>query len=242
MINSFTCMREPENALPLHTVTFAHGGPETNVLATQERAATSSSMTNGQCGTPHPSHETHNARSRSLNPASSQVSTATIRAVSPQQVSPAKAAAPARTFFDPWNSSSTGHQRAENRLSGSTSWRASRNLKLSEQYKGGLGGGGKRVADTVGAGSTDFGKDGRKENGGWEKGARGLRTGGQMSLAEVWGASKAGKKSLQEKGIEKANVLVEAHAASRDTSEGSDQSEGTSVIGVNDAVEYSHIS
>ncbi|KAF1830922.1 hypothetical protein BDW02DRAFT_641820 [Decorospora gaudefroyi] len=79
-----------------------------------------------------------------------------------------------RTFFDPWNSSSTGHQRAENRLSGSTSWRLSRNLKLGEH-------------------------DGRKVNGGWERGANnGLRTGGQNSLAEVWGASKAGKKlSLQ---------------------------------------------
>ena len=31
--------------------------------------------------------------------------------------------------------------------------------------------------DTVGAGSRDFGRDGRKENGGWEKGAKGLRRG-----------------------------------------------------------------
>ncbi|KAL5424154.1 hypothetical protein PMIN06_013063, partial [Paraphaeosphaeria minitans] len=106
----------------------------------------------------------------------------------------------ARTFFDPWNSSSTGHQRAENRLSGSTSWRQSRSLKLAEQYKGGLGGG-KRVADTVGAGSAEFGQDGRLANGGWEKGARGLRTGGQKSLAEVWGktkASTAAKRSSQD--------------------------------------------
>ncbi|KAJ4303648.1 hypothetical protein N0V90_002549 [Kalmusia sp. IMI 367209] len=114
---------------------------------------------------------------------------------------PTTAAAPApRTFFDPWNSSSTGHQRAENRLSGSTSWRESRSLKLAEQFKGGLGGG-KRVADTVGAGSADFGKDGRKANGGWERGAKGLRTGGQKSLAEVWGQSKASitvKRSSQE--------------------------------------------
>lgn len=94
------------------------------------------------------------------------------------------------TFFDPWNSSSTGHQRAENRLSGSTSWRQSRNLKLEQQYRGGLDGG-NRVADTVGAGSEDFGKDGRKPNGGWEKGANGLRTGGQKSLVELWGKSKA---------------------------------------------------
>ncbi|KAJ4992230.1 DNA repair protein REV1-like protein 2 [Stagonosporopsis vannaccii] len=106
--------------------------------------------------------------------------------------SPTTAAPARRTFFDPWNSSSTGHQRAENRLSGSTSWRSSRSLKLGEQYKGGLNGGENRVTDTVGAGSEDFGKDGRKENGGWERGSRGLRTSGQRSLAETWNVSKAG--------------------------------------------------
>ncbi|KAF2134878.1 hypothetical protein P153DRAFT_362602 [Dothidotthia symphoricarpi CBS 119687] len=105
----------------------------------------------------------------------------------------------ARKFFDPWNSSSTGHQRAENRLSGSTSWRTSRNLKLSEQHKGGLTGGRTRVTDTVGAGSQDFGKDGRRADGGWEKGAKGLRTNGQASLVEAWGASKANKKLSQVK-------------------------------------------
>ena len=122
------------------------------------------------------------------------------RANPPRQTSPSVAVGAPRTFFDPWNSSSTGHQRAENRLSGSTSWRSSRNLKLGEQYKGGLSGG-RRVADTVGAGSEEFGTDGRKVNGGWEKGARGLRTGGQKSLVEVWSASKASstaKKSSQE--------------------------------------------
>ncbi|KAI2640269.1 BRCA1 C terminus domain-containing protein [Xylaria nigripes] len=54
--------------------------------------------------------------------------------------------------FDPWNSSSTGHQRAENRLSASTGWRDSRNRKLMSQFTGGPGGG-KRVSDTVGAGA-----------------------------------------------------------------------------------------
>jgi hypothetical protein len=107
---------------------------------------------------------------------------------------------PRRPFFDPWNSSSTGHQRAENRLSGSTSWRASRGSKLGEQYRAGLtGGGGKRVADTVGAGSPDFGIDGRKENGGWEKGAKGLRAGGQRSLVDIWGATKAGQRAVVDK-------------------------------------------
>ena len=33
------------------------------------------------------------------------------------------------------------------------------------------------MSDTVGAGSLGFGRDGRKENGGWEKGAAGLRKG-----------------------------------------------------------------
>ncbi|KAI3326011.1 BRCA1 C terminus domain-containing protein [Xylariaceae sp. AK1471] len=57
--------------------------------------------------------------------------------------------------FDPWNSSSTGHQRAENRLGASTGWRDSRNQKLMSQFTGGAGGG-KRVSDTVGAGSRSW--------------------------------------------------------------------------------------
>jgi hypothetical protein len=141
--------------------------------------------------------EQRNAGSRSRAPASDVTSAAAAtRAAKPRQI-----------FFDPWNSSSTGHQRAENRLSDSTSWRVSRNLKLGEQFKGGIDGG-TRVADTVGAGSEHFGKDGRKENGGWEKGAKGLRTGGQKSLAEVWGASKAGKKS-QEKELDHDGIKSE---------------------------------
>jgi hypothetical protein len=94
-----------------------------------------------------------------------------------------KAAKPSRAIFDPFNSSATGHQRAENRLGGSTSWRDSRSLKLREQFVSGVGGG-KRVSDTVGAGSLDFGQDGRTESGGWVDGAKGLRTGGQTSLWE----------------------------------------------------------
>ncbi|KAH9999760.1 hypothetical protein F4779DRAFT_605058 [Xylariaceae sp. FL0662B] len=57
--------------------------------------------------------------------------------------------------FDPWNSSSTGHQRAENHLGRSTGWRQSRNMKLMTQFQAGEGGG-KRVSDTVGAGSKDW--------------------------------------------------------------------------------------
>lgn len=93
------------------------------------------------------------------------------------------AAKPTRNIFDAWNSSATGHQRAENRLGGSTSWRDSRSLKLRDQFTAGQGGG-KRLSDTVGAGSLDFGIDGRKENGAWERGAAGLRTDGQKSIWE----------------------------------------------------------
>lgn len=91
------------------------------------------------------------------------------------------AAQPIRKTFDPWNSASTGHQRAENRLGGSTSWRTSRTSKLAVQFRSGAGGG-KRLYDTVGAGSKDFGTDGRKENGSWEKGAPGLREEGWQDV------------------------------------------------------------
>lgn len=57
--------------------------------------------------------------------------------------------------FDPWNSSSTGHQRAENRLAATTGWRDSRNAKLMGQFRGGASGG-LRVSDKVGAGSQDY--------------------------------------------------------------------------------------
>ena len=90
---------------------------------------------------------------------------------------------PTRSIFDPFNSSSTGHQQTENRLGASTSWRDSRNHKLREQYKGGAGGG-KRINDTVGAGSLDFGADGRTVNGGRTVGAKGSRTRGQSSIWE----------------------------------------------------------
>ncbi|KAI9678512.1 MAG: hypothetical protein M1822_007455 [Bathelium mastoideum] len=102
--------------------------------------------------------------------------------------SPTAAAQPTRTLFDPWNSSSTGHQRAENRLLGSTAWRNSRTRKLAHQFRAGAGsGGGVRLADTVGAGSAEFGRDGRTSTGGWVRGASGLRGEGQRSLWECVG-------------------------------------------------------
>lgn len=89
-------------------------------------------------------------------------------------------------------------------------------MKLGEQYKGSRDGG-KRVADTVGAGSEDFGKDGCKENGGWEKGAKGLRTGGQKSLVELWSATKPGKMQPQEKDMGTREPLPEAVFSSTET-------------------------
>lgn len=57
--------------------------------------------------------------------------------------------------FDAWNSSATGHQRAENKAGSSTGWRVSRTTKLANQFKGGPGGG-KRTSDLVGAGAKDY--------------------------------------------------------------------------------------
>lgn len=54
--------------------------------------------------------------------------------------------------FDPWNSASTGHQVADH--GGPQGWRESRTVKLNSQLGAGNGGG-KRVYDTVGAGSLD---------------------------------------------------------------------------------------
>lgn len=122
------------------------------------------------------------------------------------------AAKPSKQIFDPFNSSATGHQRADNRLSGSTSWRDSRSIKLREQFSSGVGGG-KRVSDSVGAGSLDFGQDGRTENGGWEKGAKGLRTGGQQSIWESMKVKKEdgerpAKRVKTEESTAKPNTIV----------------------------------
>ncbi|KAI1662668.1 hypothetical protein F4813DRAFT_384251 [Daldinia decipiens] len=60
-----------------------------------------------------------------------------------------------RQVFDSWNSSATGHQRAENHIGRSIGWRQSRSLKLTSQFKGGPAGG-SRVSNTVGTGSKDW--------------------------------------------------------------------------------------
>ncbi|RHZ48491.1 hypothetical protein CDV55_100001, partial [Aspergillus turcosus] len=41
------------------------------------------------------------------------------------------------TIFDPWNSASTGHQRAENPYSNTTAWRQTRAAKLAIQFASG---------------------------------------------------------------------------------------------------------
>jgi hypothetical protein len=122
----------------------------------------------------------------------------------PHQLPPPVSAKPKRRFFDSWNSSSTGHQRADNSLAGSTSWRESRSLKLGNQFGGGASGGA-RLTDTVGVGSEDFGKDGRLENGSWAKGAPGLRARGQISMVEAFSVRKVGVKDTA---IEKAKAKV----------------------------------
>jgi hypothetical protein len=123
------------------------------------------------------------------------------------QLPPPVSAKPNRRFFDSWNSSSTGHQRADNSLAGSTSWRESRSLKLSNQFGGGASGGA-RLVDTVGAGSEGFGKDGRLENGSWAKGAPGLRSGGQISVVEAFRVKKVGVKDTATEKT-KAKVMVD---------------------------------
>jgi hypothetical protein len=61
---------------------------------------------------------------------------------------------PSHPTFDPYHSSSTGHQRAGNRFSGSASWRHSRTRKLAYQFGDGTGGGGAaHVSDLVDPGS-----------------------------------------------------------------------------------------
>ncbi|KAM0251455.1 hypothetical protein ACHAQJ_008207 [Trichoderma viride] len=55
--------------------------------------------------------------------------------------------------WDPWNSSATGHQRAETQAG--TGWRQSRSRKLNSQFRAGDGSGGERLSDTWGAGADD---------------------------------------------------------------------------------------
>lgn len=131
-----------------------------------------------------------------------------------------KAPEPSRVFFDPWNSASTGHQRAENRLSGSTSWRDSRQYKLAHQWGDSSGHGGqKHLSDLVGSGSENFGKDGRKDNGDWEKSAPGLRPTGWQDIRGLLGTSKKRRSESAEPEPEIKKRRIESEPAlSRETS------------------------
>jgi len=117
----------------------------------------------------------------------------------PRPTAPSAAAPPRRTFFDPWNSSGTGHQRAENRVSGSASWRVSRNLRLGEQYRAGIIDGRKRVADTAeAAGSHDSAKQGRNVNPTGTNDAKKslFMTGGHQSRAGASSSSNKASRNL----------------------------------------------
>lgn len=58
-------------------------------------------------------------------------------------------------------------------MSGSVSWRESRTYKLAHQFKDRSGGGGnEHLSDLRSAGSENFGKNGPKENEGWEPSVR----------------------------------------------------------------------
>ena len=71
-------------------------------------------------------------------------------------------------------------------------------MKLGHQFRSGADGG-KRVYDSVGAGSRDFGRDGRKDNGRWENGARGLREKGAGDLRRwIGGVKKIKRKTEKE--------------------------------------------
>ncbi|KAL7956093.1 hypothetical protein V8C34DRAFT_306926 [Trichoderma compactum] len=61
--------------------------------------------------------------------------------------------------WDPWNSSATGHQRAETQPG--TGWRHSRARKLNSQFRAGDGSGGQRLSDTWGAGAENAAVHGR---------------------------------------------------------------------------------
>ncbi len=86
---------------------------------------------------------------------------------------------PPRIRFDPWTSSTTGHQTDPfNRLVGgggvsSTTWRAIRTAKLAHQYEGGVTGGVGRISDSGEGEGDGEGKgvgDGGKKRGWEEKG------------------------------------------------------------------------
>lgn len=93
-------------------------------------------------------------------------------------------------------------------MASSTSWRLSRTAKLAVQFRAGPGGG-KRLYDGIGGGSENHGKDGRKENGGWEKSAPGLREEGWQDVSVLLNGGPDTKDGSQRsRGIAKADPKV----------------------------------
>lgn len=120
---------------------------------------------------------------------------------------------PTKIFFDPFNSSSTGHQTAPSNLAGTTAWRDSRTYKLASQFSDSSGRGGtQHLSDLVGAGSKDFRKDGRKDNGHWEKDAPGLRETGWQDIRDMMSGPR--KRSLEQAG----NSIAQKKAKNTPTS------------------------
>ena len=79
-------------------------------------------------------------------------------------------------------------------------------MKLGHQFRSGDDGG-KRLSDTVGAGSLGFGRDGRKENGSWERGAPGLREKGWRDVSTMMMEGASAERAKREK--EKRTVAEE---------------------------------
>ena len=133
---------------------------------------------------------------------------------------------PTREVFDPFNSTSTGHQHADSSISSSTSWRASRTHKLSHQLRDITGGGGARhISHFVGAGSENFSRDGRKGNGDWGKSAPGLRGDACRDIRDMMqGTRKRGSEGTAESSTSKKATMTMTIAredgGSQGTSEG----------------------
>lgn len=103
-------------------------------------------------------------------------------------------------------------------------------MKLGHQFRAGHAGG-QRIFDTVGAGSKDFGRDGRKENGGWEKGAPGLRPKGWRDVGLM--VSQGSQAELDSQESEKSQREREDPESSLiDRSEGSKKPEGQTEKGI----------
>lgn len=98
-------------------------------------------------------------------------------------------------------------------------------MKLASQFKSG-GTGGKRVYDSVGAGSERFGKDGRKENGGWEKGAAGLRENGWQDVRSLLGGGAKGAEQAEEDGAGREGKRRKVGDGDRVKTEKVDEAEG----------------